>query len=68
MSKRNQAAARDRENPDPEELNKPIPKILLVVVAVLLGWAITYIVRQAPSLESSSSTGAPQQAGSEKAS
>jgi len=46
--------ARERENPDPEELNRPIPKVLLVLVVLLMGWAVMYIVRQSPGLGSSS--------------
>lgn len=59
--------ARDTENPDPQELNKPIPKRIVALVCILLGWAIYYIAHQAPGLESSSSAGtqavAPPRAG-----
>lgn len=51
---------RERENPDPQELNRPIPRIILALVALLLGWAIYYIVTQAPGLESSSTPDAGQ--------
>ena len=47
-------SGRDQENPDPQELNRPIPKILLVLIALLLAWAMFYIVNAAPGLESSS--------------
>ena len=38
--------ARDNENLDPHELHKPIPKPILALVVVLLGWAIYYIATQ----------------------
>ena len=47
------APARDNENPDPHELNRPVPKILLTLVALLLGWAIYYIATHASGQESS---------------
>lgn len=47
-------SGRDQENPDPQELNRPVPKILLALVALLLAWAVFYIVTDAPGLESSS--------------
>jgi len=37
--------ARDQENPDPHELNKPVPKLLLALVISLFGWAIWYIAQ-----------------------
>ena len=46
--------ARDHENPDPHELNRPVPKLLLALIAVLFGWAVFYIAKQAPGLGSSS--------------
>jgi len=38
--------ARNRENPDPHEKNRPVPKLVLFVVAVMLTWAVTYIFTQ----------------------
>lgn len=46
-------ASRDQENPEPQELHRPVPKLLLVLIAILLGWAVYYIVSDAPGLESS---------------
>ncbi|MCC8363798.1 hypothetical protein LK996_12015 [Lysobacter sp. A6] len=43
MRRNESPVARDQENPDPQELNKPIPKVFLALVASLLGWAIYYI-------------------------
>jgi len=36
--------ARARENPDPHEQNRPVPKLVLLVVAGIVAWAIGYIV------------------------
>src|SRR5471032_1812912 len=36
--------ARARENPDPHEMGRPVPRIVLIVVFLVLAWAITYIV------------------------
>ncbi len=47
-------ASRDQEHPEPQELNRPVPKVLLALVALLLAWAVYYIVTDAPGLESSS--------------
>ncbi|ODS90385.1 hypothetical protein [Comamonas sp. SCN 65-56] len=47
-------SSRDNENPEPQELNRPVPKVLLALVALLLVWAVYYIVADAPGLESSS--------------
>lgn len=47
---------REAENPDPHELHRPVPKVLLVIVAALLAWAVYYIVSDAPSLRSSSAS------------
>lgn len=54
MKHRDPVAGRDQEHPDPQELNRPIPAVVLVLVALLLAWAVYYIVTQAPGLESSS--------------
>lgn len=64
MSNVEPKVARDIENPDPQELNQPIPKVFLLLVAVLFGWAIYYIAQQAPGLGSSSASGAPSGASS----
>lgn len=53
-------SSRDQENPDPQELNRPIPRILPVLVALLLAWAVFYIVEASPGIESSSVTGTGQ--------
>ena len=47
------AAVRDTENPDPQELNRPVPKILLALIALLLGWAVYYIATHASDQASS---------------
>lgn len=36
--------ARARENPDPHERNKPVPRLVLAVVSAVLAWAIGYIL------------------------
>src|SRR6266571_9005106 len=36
--------ARERENPDPHEKNRPIPRLVLIVVLGVLAWAVGYIV------------------------
>ncbi|MYM22631.1 c-type cytochrome [Duganella sp. FT135W] len=38
--------ARKRENPDPHEQNRPVPKLVLLVAAIMLTWAVTYIFTQ----------------------
>jgi len=38
--------AQQRENPDPTEKDRPVPWFVLTVVALLLGWAIIYILMQ----------------------
>lgn len=67
MKPTDQKVARELENPDPQELNKPIPRIFLMLVAALLGWAIYYIANQAPGLGSSSESGQPGQSGHSQA-
>lgn len=47
---------REAENPDPHELHRPVPAVLLVIVASLLAWAVYYILSDAPSLGSSSAS------------
>jgi hypothetical protein len=54
MNRLEPPAGRDRENSDPRELNRPIPKILIALIVLLLVWAVYYIAKQAPGLESSS--------------
>jgi hypothetical protein len=66
MRRTEATVARDRENADPKELNKPVPKAFVVLVFVLLGWAVYYIAKQSPGLESSSAGSAPSAAGAEK--
>ena len=46
---------RDRENADPHELQKPIPRLYIALVVVLLSWAVGYIFYQSPGMDSSSS-------------
>ena len=36
--------ARERENPDPHERNRPVPRLVLLVVSALVIWAVGYIV------------------------
>jgi mono/diheme cytochrome c family protein len=36
--------ARERENPDPHERNRPVPRLVLLVVSALVIWALGYIV------------------------
>ncbi|RFP19402.1 MULTISPECIES: cytochrome c [unclassified Duganella] len=36
--------ARERENPDPHEKNRPVPRLVLAVVSALVIWAVGYIV------------------------
>jgi hypothetical protein len=54
MDDRDTFTVRDRENADPYELNRPIPKILLALIVLLLGWAVYYIATHASGQESSS--------------
>jgi hypothetical protein len=62
MSPTEHKVARDLENPDPQELNTPIPRVFLILVAVLLAWAVYYIATQSPGLSSSSTSGPTQTA------
>lgn len=41
--------AQKRENPDPSEINKPVPIIVILMVIAVFGWAISYILIRAPS-------------------
>lgn len=43
MNRLDTAVARDRENPDPTELDRPVPKAYIALVMGLLGWAIYYL-------------------------
>jgi mono/diheme cytochrome c family protein len=36
--------ARERENPDPHERNRPVPRLVLLVVSALVIWSVGYIV------------------------
>jgi mono/diheme cytochrome c family protein len=40
--------AQERENPDPTEVDRPIPWLVLTLVGLLIGWGITYILMQNP--------------------
>ncbi|WP_395407624.1 c-type cytochrome [Pseudoduganella sp. UC29_106] len=40
--------AQERENPDPTEVDRPIPWLVLSLVGLLFGWGITYILMQNP--------------------
>ena len=53
MDTRERSTVRDNENPDPQELNRPVPKVLLALIALLLGWAVYYIATHASGQESS---------------
>ena len=44
MSKRTTNQPRRRENADPYELGFPVPNLVLAAVALLLGWAVWYIL------------------------
>jgi mono/diheme cytochrome c family protein len=35
--------ARERENPDPTEKDRPVPKVVLAVVTLMVVWAVSYI-------------------------
>lgn len=43
MSEQPRADARSREHPDPHERNRPVPKLVLLVVTALVVWAVSYI-------------------------
>ena len=45
---------RELENADPHELGSPVPRLFIVVVVALLAWAVVYMIRQAPDMDSSS--------------
>lgn len=36
--------ARERENPDPHEKNRPVPRLILIVVSAVVLWCVGYIV------------------------
>jgi len=44
MSDEFKNTARERENPDPTEKNRPVPKGLLLVVALMVSWGVYYIL------------------------
>ena len=44
MTEHEKHRTRERENPDPHEKNKPIPRIVLALVFGVLTWAVGYIV------------------------
>ncbi|HEY0844439.1 MAG TPA: cytochrome c [Noviherbaspirillum sp.] len=45
----NIADAQKRENPDPHERNRPVPKRVILVVAAALIWAVGYIFLASPN-------------------
>jgi mono/diheme cytochrome c family protein len=44
MTEQPKQDARARENPDPHEGNRPVPKVVLLVASAMIIWAVTYIV------------------------
>lgn len=44
MTEQRDNQARSREHPDPHEMNKPVPPVVIAIVAGLLLWAVSYIV------------------------
>lgn len=47
MSAKNQT--RESENADPHELNNPVPRVVLGLIAALIVWAIYYILASSPN-------------------
>lgn len=45
--------AQRRENPDPHEKNRPVPRIILAMVSLLLIWAVSYIFMSHPNDDAS---------------
>ena len=43
-----QTEAQRRENPDPHESNRPIPRIAIAIIALALAWAVGYIALSHP--------------------
>jgi len=43
MNEQSKTDARGRENPDPHERNRPIPRLVVGVVMLLVAWAVDYI-------------------------
>lgn len=43
MTERLEENARTRENPDPQEKNRPVPKAVLLMASAAIIWAVTYI-------------------------
>jgi hypothetical protein len=41
---KNEFGAQQRENPDPTEKDRPIPRYVLLGVGIALAWAISYIL------------------------
>ena len=54
MKDKSSKLMRELENADPHELGSPVPRLFIVVVVALLAWAVVYMIRQAPDLDSSS--------------
>jgi mono/diheme cytochrome c family protein len=44
MIEQNGHEARARENPDPHERNRPVPRVVIGIVTLALLWAVAYIV------------------------
>lgn len=44
MSGASRRTPRQREHPDPYEKNYPVPRFVLALVALMLAWAVYYIV------------------------
>jgi len=40
--------AQERENPDPTEVDRPVPWLVLIMVGLLVGWGIVYILMRNP--------------------
>lgn len=45
--------AQRRENPDPHEQNRPVPRTVIVIVSLLLIWAVSYIFLAHPDDDAS---------------
>lgn len=54
MKDKSSKLMRELENADPHELGSPVPRLFIVVVVALLAWAVVYMIRQAPDMDSSS--------------
>ncbi len=45
--------AQRRENPDPHEKNRPVPRLIIAIVSLLLIWSVSYILLSHPSDDAS---------------